>query len=374
MPINIDSENRTAVKAVANTPINFAGLLRGNTVSRKDRMLFTEQLALLLETGESLLSALEALKRQTSNSAFLKVINALIIDINEGKSFSAALSKHQKVFSKTYTNLIAASESGGFMYEVLKRLLQMEERREKLSNALVSAFTYPVFLLLFSVLVVIFVLTSVFPKFENLFSSIRDQLPLSTVVLMWSSDILRLYWHYLLAAVGVAAYLTYYWVNSPIGKAHLDRLKLSIWFVKDIFIRVYLVQVLQSMSLSISNGVGIMDTLQGCRTVVQNSLFQKFIFDVENSVQEGNGIATGFQRSSLIPVIVKQMVTTGDNTGNLARVTSRLAEYYERDLSRRLATFSRLVEPVMLLVMGVVVGILVSSLILPIFKLSRVVH
>ncbi|MCU7878732.1 MAG: type II secretion system F family protein [Candidatus Thiodiazotropha sp. (ex Lucinoma borealis)] len=349
------------------------GSLKKRKISSKDRRFFTEQLALLLATGTNLHVSLQALKKQLDNQTMILLVEELILDIGEGKQFSHALAKHPDVFSQTYTNLIAASENGGFMHEVLEQLLEMEEKREKLQRTLFSALSYPVFLILFALGVVVFVLVVVFPKFMDMFSMIHDQLPATTLFLMAISGFLREYWIYLLVSMLLLFVGIKYWATSERGQYQLDWAKLHFPVVRSIYIQLYLLQSLRVLSLSLSNGVGIIDTLRACKDVVGNSLFQQFISNVEERVEEGEGIAVGFRNTSFIPPIVGQMISTGEETGNLPKVMSRLADFYERDLSGRLQTLSRLAEPVMLLVMGVVVGLLVSSLILPIFKLSRAV-
>ncbi|MEN8177434.1 MAG: type II secretion system F family protein [Pseudomonadota bacterium] len=356
--------------------ISFGEVFQGLNKSRigdKDRRFFTEQMALLLETGANLHASLLALKSQSSNPAMIEMIEQLIEDVGEGKQFSHALAKHPQVFTQTYINLIAASEDGGFMYEVLEQLLEMEEKREQLRETLFSALSYPVFLLLFALAVVIFVLVVVFPKFSEMFTMISDQLPATTVWLMAASDFFRHQWVYLLIGMAGVFLLFRYWAASPAGRYRLDWAKLHLPLLRNIFIQLYLLQALRVLSLSLSNGVGIMDTLHACKDVVPNRLFQDFIGRVEQRVEAGEGIAVGFKEAGFIPPIVEQMISTGEETGNLAKVMARLSDFYERELSNRLKTLSKLAEPVMLLVMGVVVGVLVSSLILPIFKLSRAV-
>lgn len=150
----------------------------------------------------------------------------------------------------------------------------------------------------------------------------------------------------------------------------LDRLVLRLPLVRDIMIRVYLLNTLRALSLSLGNGVSILNAMQSCREIVTNSVFRGFFKDVEDSVERGDGIAAGFEKSPLIPEITKQMIRTGEDSGQLPKVMSRVADFYERELSRKLLLLSKLVEPVMLLVMGVLVGYIVSALILPVFKLS----
>ena len=166
----------------------------GRRAGAADRMFFTEQLALLLETGESLYGAMTTIVKQTENAEMRAAVEKIAQDISEGRSFAKALAEHETIFSSTYVNLIAASETGGFMYEVLQQLLDMDHKREEMRTTLVSAATYPMFLIAFSLAVVVFVLVVVFPKFGTMFQSIYDQLPMSTKALMATSDVIRQYW------------------------------------------------------------------------------------------------------------------------------------------------------------------------------------
>ena len=338
-----------------------------------DRMFFTEQLALLLENGESLHGALTAIVNQTQNPRMKKVVEQLAQDISEGMSFAGALKKHEAVFSSTYINLVAASEQGGFMYEVLQQLLDMDEKREELKSTIVSAATYPVFLLAFSFAVVVFVLVVVFPKFESMFTSIYDQLPASTRALMTISGIMREHWILLSGGLAALVIAVRAWWTSERGRARVDSWKLRLPLVRDIFSQIYVTQSFQVLGLSLTNGVTVVEALESCRDVVRNSLFRDLIADVEDKVQSGAGVANGFADADFVPDLAKHMVTTGEQSGNLGKVMARVAEYYGAQLTKRLETISKLAEPIMLLVMGVMVGVLVSSLILPIFKLSRAV-
>jgi len=338
-----------------------------------ERMFFTEQLALLLETGESLYGALTAIVKQTENKEMRETVEKLAQDISEGKSFAGALEAHGAIFPSTYVNLIAASETGGFMHEVLQQLLHMDEKREQMRTTLVSAATYPLFLIAFSLAVVVFVLVVVFPKFGTMFASIYDQLPMSTKVLMGASDVIRDYWLVLAAGLGGIFFGVRQWMNSAAGTARIDHMKLHAPGIRDVFMQIYLVQSLQVLSLSLNNGVSVMESLDACRDVVKNSLFRRLIANIEESVQAGAGVAAGLADSTFLPDLAKHMIATGEQTGNLGKVAGRISDYYEIQLTKKLDALSKLAEPIMLLVMGVVVGVLVSSLILPIFKLSRAV-
>ena len=365
----IEKQDATATARAAPNPLSFFR----PKVTASDRRFFTEQLSLMLETGANLHQALVLLQQQKQLPAMASVIDELEESVAGGRSFSAALADHPAVFSTTYVNLVAASEGGGFIHEVLAELLRMDEQTEELNNTVRAALSYPAFLSLFSLGVIVFVLIVVFPKFSAMFAKIHDQLPMTTIVLMHASDFLRGYWMQTVAAIAAITMLTLQWARKPTGRDTIDRLKLTLPGIKHIFMQVYLTQSLRVMSLSLANGVNITDTLIATRDVVRNRIFRRFFLTVEEQVNQGNGIAIAFKQNDLIPLLAQQMIATGEETGSLSKVMSRLADYYERELTKRLKSMSKMAEPIMLMVMGVIVGVIVSSLILPIFKLSRAV-
>ncbi len=343
-------------------------------IGSADRVMFTERLVLLLETGVPLHDALRALHEQAGKPRLRAIIGEVADDIVSGQRFSAALEKHPELFPPTYINLIGASEAGGFLAEVLEQLVDMDEKQERLRSTIVSALSYPGFLILFSILVVVFILVAVFPKFSVMFTAIYDELPVTTKVFIFASNLLTqngtAFGGGLLALAGAAVVA----LRRPDARAWLDRMKLRLPFIKDIFIKIYLTRLMRVMGISLERGVTILATLGACRNVIPNAEFQRFIGELEVQVTEGRGIAAGFRDSPLIPVSVKQMIDTGEQTGSLGRVMGRVADFYERDLTRQLNSMAKMAEPVMLLVMGILVGTIVTSIILPIFKMSKAVH
>ena len=343
-------------------------------VSSKDRNFFFQQILLLIQTGTPLRAGLEALIKQVDKNQIKEIIQGLIEIIDQGKSFSYALSKYPEVFNATHINLISASEEGGYMDKVLQQIIDMEERNDKLKDSLISAISYPLFLASFSIAVVIFILVMVFPKFSELFEKIYDQLPLATKLLMSLSEALTDHWLVVIVTIMGSAYVFYRIIASNKGKEKIDKLKLTLPLFKNVFTQVYLVQSLRVMYLSLSNGVSVVDTLRSCKNAVQNKYYQEFLNDVERKINEGSGISIGFSQGQFIPPLVKQMISTGENTGNLPKVMGKIADHYENELLKHLQALSKLAEPIMLVIMGAVVGIIVSSLILPIFMLSKAVH
>ena len=373
MPIQIQVPSREAAPSASG--VLFASLRRGQRkVTERERLYFTEQLSLMLETGLALHAALTSLRRQSSSPALQQLLGELAQDVAGGRPFSQALARHPQVFSRTYVSLIGASERGGFMHEVLAQILRMDERREALRATLVAAFTYPAFLLAFSCAVVVFVLTTVFPKFEKLFAGIAGELPWTTRMLMSLSDLIVHRWPLLLVGLAVAAWLVVRWATSSAGAAHIDQLKLGTPVLGGVFLQLYLVHTLRVLSLSLGNGVTIMDALAACRDLIDNRLFRDELMRIERGVQEGKGVTASFMDARLLPMPVREMIATGDATGRLAQVAGRLADFHEQSLQKRLAQLAKIIEPLMLLVMGALVGTLVASLILPIFKLAHAVH
>jgi type II secretory pathway component PulF len=376
MPLEVTAtrQKRAATPAATRESLQAAfQSLNNKKPGSRDRMFFTEQLSLLLETGTPLHASLKALGSQVANPGMARVIDDLLEEVTAGKPFSYALSKHPELFPATYVNLVSAAEEGGFLDTVLLELMKMDEKREELRSTVVSALSYPGFLVGFSIFVVVFVLVVVFPKFADMFSSIADKLPVTTIVLMNASHTLIQYWIPITVSLvaGIAALV--WWLHTAAGRDALDRVKMKIFGLRDIFIQIYLIQSMRVLGMSLANGVTVPDALASCHEVVSNKVFQKFLVSVENKVREGEGFAAAFHKADFIPPMVCQMVTTGEDTGNLPKVLSRVADYYERELAKKLAAFSRMVEPIMLIVMGGVVGLIVSSLILPIFKLSQAV-
>jgi type II secretory pathway component PulF len=376
MPLELNPIRTSAgadIKVVPRLSLNREIRFRAPRISIQQRITFTERLVLLLDTGVSLLEALKAMQHQPESPLLASIITSIANAISEGKSFSHALGRHPEMFPSTYVSLVGAAEEGGFLPQVLAQLYRMDEKNSQMSSNIKAALSYPIFLMVFSVVVVVFVLVFIFPKFEALFASIHDQLPISTLFLMALSGLVRHHWLVLSAALGAVSFACHRWVGSASGKHLLDTAKMRLPVIRDIYIQVYLSQTLSVLGLSLTSGVPITTALKATQGVVRNVLFSGFLEGLKQHVNEGRGIAIGFN-SPIVPPLVQQMVTTGEQTGNLGMVMTRVAEFYERELAKRITVLSKAIEPIMLIVMGVVVGLIVVSLILPIFKLSRAIH
>ncbi len=347
--------------------------LGSRKVTAKDRMFFTEQLALLLETGTSLHPALLSIRSQMSDSPMAKVLDDIADGVVGGSSLSEQLAKHPEVFSATYVNLVGASEQGGFLHEVLEQLQSMDDQNAELRASLISAFSYPVFLVGFSIFALVFILLVVFPKFADMFADIGDDLPVTTRMLMATSDFIILHWVELLVALGGAMLALIWWLRTEGGRTWLSRFKLVTPFIGRIWRRVYLVISFRVLGLSLRNGVSLVDGVRTSQQIIDNFYIRRFFTDLSNTIENGGRLSEGISHADWLPDLAKQMVVTAEESGSLPQVLIRVSDYYQKELERLLQRFSKMVEPIMLVVMGALVGLLVSALLLPIFKLSSAV-
>jgi type II secretory pathway component PulF len=207
-----------------------------------------------------------------------------------------------------------------------------------------------------------------------LFDAIRDQLPLATLVLLTVSEFLTKQWLPLLLALGLGTTALMLWMRTPAGEAAIDELKLRLPLVGDIIMQVYLNQTLNVIGLALISGVPVTAALKASQEVIPNRRFAQLLEKVRDEVNNGRGIAAGFQKAPFIPPLVREMVATAERTGDLGKVMMRIADFYGRELNRRIAIVAKVAEPFMLMVMGILVGLLVAALILPIFKLSRALN
>lgn len=377
MAIEFDNEeSETPASSTLKPRDRFGDLLvrRAQPIPLRDRMAFDEQLALLLETGVPLHTALGELENQTDNAEVREILCAIRDEIIEGVSMASAMANHPRMFNTTYTNIIASGEAGGFLPSALQQLMELDEKTQRLRGIVGSALTYPMVLLVTSVLVVGFVLLWVFPKFTELFSSMGDNLPFLTVLLMRISAAIRDYWLALLAALGIVGGVIWHSLRQPEVRERLDRFLLNLPLIGPVLIQVHLVPTLRVLSLSLANAVPVLKALTATREVTTSSAFRAMIDKAIQNIEEGQSLSKVFAESRFMPSLAREMIITGEATGNLALVMGRLCDYYQKQLEQRLQMLAKLSEPLMLLIMSLVIGGIVSALILPIFKLATTAH
>ena len=337
-------------------------------------IFFTSQLSLMLEIGTPLKNALQAIRNQTQNTDFREVIGTVLHDIEEGRQLSDALRRHPRVFDSTFISLVKAGEAGGFLAETLNRTVEMQEKRQALLAQIKSALAYPMVLCILGFFVIVFVLVGVLPKFTVFFEGKEHILPLTTRFLMAMSASLQQYWWaYLIGCIGACLGLKFF-KDSEQGQTLIDWSFIKIPLLSGLSNKINTCNMLRTLGHLMESQVPILQALEVTRGTIDNRYFRRFIQQIQDHVRQGGKFAQLFSNYPFILDSVKQMVATGEEVGNLAQVMLRLAKFYDAEVDRQLKTIASMIEPLALIVMGAVVGVIVSSVILPIFKLSQVLQ
>lgn len=348
--------------------------LFGKSIKPKEVIFFTSQLSLMLEIGTPLKNALEAIRNQTKNTDFKEVIHSLSRDVEEGQQLSDAMKRHPQVFNSVYNSMIKAGETGGFLHEILNRMVEMQEKRQALLTQIRSALTYPMFLCILGFVVVVFVLVGVLPKFTAFFEGKEHILPFTTRFLMAASASLREYWWvYLIGLVGCMIGLTLF-KKSERGQIVIDWSFIRLPLLSRLSNKINTCSMLRTLGHLMESAVPILQALDVTRDTIKNRYFKNFIKRIKDHVQGGGKFAQPFSDNPLILDSVKQMVATGEDVGNLPEVMLRLAKFYDDEVDRELKNFATMIEPMALVVMGAMVGVIVSSVVLPLFKLAHALH
>ena len=353
---------------------SFLRLSKTGKIPPREIIFFVDQLSLMLSTGTPLNKSIQTISFQVRNSAFRQILQNIIRDIEDGRLLSEAMSKYPDVFSSVYISMIMAGESGGFLKEMLERIVTLETKNQEFLATIKAALYYPVFLSVFALSVVLFIIVYVFPKFGSMFEEIYDSLPVTTKVLMASSNFFISYWHFIIILTGILWYALFKFISGDKGRMYVDTIKLRIPLIKDFFIKVYVSRLMRTLGALVNGNVPLLDSLTISSGVVGNKVFAKLIDNIYESVEGGKTISQPVSESPYFPEIVKQMISTGEDTGTLDKVMPRLADYYDKDIERTLKKITTVIEPVLLVVMGGVIGVIVISLILPIFKLTKSIH
>ena len=343
-------------------------------VRPQDVSIITRQLSTLLEAGTPLVSALDAIIEQTDNHALKRVIAQVREEIKEGRSFADALEKHRKAFSDLYVNMIRAGEESGALEGVLLRLADFTENQIRLKNRIRAALAYPLFMTIIGAGVMIFLLTFVIPTVTQVFQEMGHTLPLPTRILMAVSNLFSGYWWaillgFILVMVGIRKYL-----QSPKGALRWDGVKLQLPLFGGIILRGAVARFARTLATLLQGGLPILNSLEIVKTVVNNQLLAQAIEETKVEVREGGDIASTLKRSGLFPAIVTHMIATGEASGNLEKMLTKVADAYEAEVETKVTALTSILEPVIILAMGLVVGFIVISILLPIFEMNQLVR
>ncbi len=341
--------------------------------SKKDILDFTTQLAVMIRAGISIRQALEGISEQTTNVKFKKILLEIKADIESGRQFSEAISKHPKLFGPLYLSMVRASEMSGAFARMLDRIAAYLQQELETRKLVVGASIYPGIIATMAIGVTVFLLTFVLPRFAGVFEGKEEALPGPTKFLMSLSDFMVGYWWIILiAAVAVIGGFLMF-VRTELGGFWWDRAKLSMPVAKRMFRALYISRSLHTMGELLNAGVPMLDTLAITGDISGNRLFRRMWRSVHSSVRQGRKIQTQLGKSKLLPRSVIQMVAAGEDSGKLGEVLDEVSDYYHRVLRDAIKAVTSMIEPLMIVLMGSVVGFIAMAIILPIFKMSSLV-
>jgi type IV pilus assembly protein PilC len=339
----------------------------------KDVLNFTNQLSVMIRAGISLQDALEAIGEQNSNQKFREIIKDIKNKIEEGRSFSQALADHHEVFSELYINMVAAAEISGSLSNMLQKLAEYLDHEAETRSQVKGAMVYPIIIATMAVLVTTFLLCFVLPRFTAIFAGKEHLLPKPTKILMSTSAFIRHYWFLIVPAIGAALTGFWYFIGTQVGRLWWDKTKLTVPLIRKLCRSLYISRSLHTMGVLLHAGVPILNTVAITAQIAGNVLYKEMWLGVNEQIRQGKKVAVSLSQYTLMPSSVVQMIRSGEDSGTLSDVLSHISDYYTRELKTVIKTTVSMIEPIMIVLMGVLVGFIAMSIILPIFKMSSVV-
>jgi len=345
----------------------------GGKVTDRDIVVFTRQFATMIDAGLPLVQCLEILASQQDNKTLKKTLTEIRQSVEGGSTFAAALKQHPKVFTSLYANMVEAGEAGGILDTILNRLAQYMEKAMSLKKKVKSAMIYPSTIITVAVLVVIFLLVFVIPTFKAMFEGFGAALPLPTQIVLELSRLVRSYFLVGVAAVVGAVIGVRWWYGTSSGRTSIDRLLLKMPVIGILIRKVAVAKFTRTLGTLISSGVAILDGLDITARTAGNKIVEMAVLKTRASISEGKTIAEPLRESGVFPPMVVQMIAVGEQTGALDAMLSKIADFYDEEVDTAVTNLTSLLEPMLMVFLGIVIGGVVIAMYLPIFKLISVV-
>lgn len=339
-------------------------------VKAKDRILFSRQLSTLINAGLPLLQSLKNVQDQTENKNFRYIISEIISDIEAGSSFSSSLSKHPAVFNNVYVSLIAAGETSGTLDKSLMRLADQQEKDAEIISKVRGALIYPLVVILVMIGVVGFMLIAVLPQVRELYDGLSNvNLPFVTRALLALSDFIINYWWTFLLIVGIFAFFGNRWVHSIGGRRYIDKAKMRMWPIGTLFMKMYMARFSRTGTTLVASGVPLIQMLEITSKAVNNYHIEKSLTRATEKVRGGKALSDSISGDPNFLDLVPNMLRIGEQSGAMEDMLEKTAEYYEKEVDNQIKTISTIIEPVLMIVLGVVALTIVAAILLPIYGL-----
>jgi len=367
-PTDLEEETRSETSQIQTTRSLRTLFQR---VRLQDTAVMTRQLATLVGAGIPLVPALNALITQVDNDNLRKVITHVRERVNEGSTLSDAMKPYPRIFSDLYTNMVSAGEASGALEVVLLRLADFIENQVNLRNKIRATLAYPIFMFFIGSGILFFLLTFVIPSVTELFRDSHRVLPAPTILLLSISGFLKNYW-WLLAAVIIGAAMGWRrYIGTTTGRMFYDRLKLRIPVLGALSTKIAISRFARTLATLLHSGIPLLSCLEIVRTVVNNVVIADVIEGAQENIREGQDIHTPLARGGVFPPMVLQMIAIGERSGELEHMLFKVAEAYDNEVDTSIGSLTSMLEPVMILVMGVVVGFIVLAILMPIFEMTQ---
>jgi len=362
-----------SLKARGSAATWFPSLFARHRVPRYEFLVFNQELATLLKAGMPLVQSLDLLRRQATNPVFRAVLEAVHEKVRAGTALSDAFAEHGDLFPSVYTASLVAGERSGNLDAVLRRYVSYEKIIDAVRRRTLSALIYPVILVVLSVALVLIIVLRVVPAFSDFYASFGAELPLSTRVIMGVSDFLLRWFGFLLAGLVVGSLLLGTWLRRPGQRARFDRGLLSLPFVGHSFRKFATAQLARTLGTLLGGGIPLVNALEVSARSLGNQFMARELEGVTQRVREGESLASSLEARNLLPDVAVKMVEVGESTGALQDMLGNLADFYDEEIETEVGRFVTLIEPIILVVMGIVIAALVLALYMPLFRLSTVV-
>ena len=348
---------------------------RRKGVKPRSLQIFSRQFATMIDAGLSVVSSLVILEQQTDDKALADVIREVRADVEGGMLLSQAFARHPKVFDRLYVSMVEAGEAAGILDSVLDRVAVQIEKEMQIKRRVKGAMVYPMVVLIFAILVLIGMLLFLVPVFQNIFADLGGDLPALTKGVVFASDIVRGYWFILFPAVGGSIYGFRRWKRTPAGRQVWDRAKLRMPAgIGKVVLKVTMARFSRTLATLVAAGVDIIKALEIAGQTAGNWVVESALADVRARVHQGAPIAQPLIENPVFPPLVSQMVKIGEETGELEKMLDKIADFYEDEVDTSIASLTSIVEPLMMIGVGAIIGVIVISMYLPMFKLLQLVE
>jgi type IV pilus assembly protein PilC len=344
------------------------------SIKMRDIVIFTRQFSTMINAGLPLVQALDILAKQTENKVLSEVTRAVVFDVESGHTVADALAKHPNAFSDLYVNMVAAGEAGGILDTILMRLATFMEKNDALVRKVKGAMIYPGVIMSVAAIAISVLLIFVIPVFESMFGSVGLALPLPTRIVIGLSRFLKGYWYLIGGAIGGTFVMVKRYYATPNGKLTIDKMLLKMPVLGDVLRKSAVSRFTRTLGTLISSGVSILDGLEITAKTAGNRVIQDAIMASRASIAGGDTIAAPLQKSAVFPPMVISMIAVGEQTGGLDEMLSKIADFYDEEVDAAVSGLLSLLEPIMIVFLGVVVGGMVVAMYLPIFDMINAVQ